>query len=106
MGLRMGEGDFVGDRKMEDKRQDGISEEGPGGRCLGIGHRGLRGGRWGLAEYRSRSRIIPTFTRPPLRPVMIFSYPLEPKLIPQIRLVFAAVKETILQNALRDSGIL
>ena len=25
---------------------------------------------------------------------------------PQIRLVFAAVKETILQNALRDSGIL
>ncbi len=24
----------------------------------------------------------------------------------QIRLVFAAVKETILQNALRDSGIL
>lgn len=27
-------------------------------------------------------------------------------LIAQIRLVFAAVKETILQNALRDSGIL
>ena len=61
--------------------------------------------RFSQMKQRSDMMVYPQYVPPPFEHLLMFSLT-QATDTSNIRLVFAAVKETILQNALRDAGVL